>query len=79
MKCLRALYELIDTNKSPGCSKMLLQTIYRKSGKLKLNPNLLKSGSDSGPLFELGLIEQDKHNNVVLTDKAREIIQQTNL
>ena len=75
MNCLRALYKLIDANGFPGCSKMLLRTIYKKDGKLKLGPNLLETGSDSGPLFKLGLITQDKHSYISLTDKAREIIQ----
>lgn len=74
MKCLSEIYAILDANGAPGCSKIFIKTVFRKKGALKLSPDNLKSGSDSGPLLKLGLIEQDSFNNVELSEKARKLI-----
>ena len=71
MKCLHRLYARIENNGFPGCCKEFLKQVYIKKGKLKIDPDLLQRGSDSGPLLKLEIIEQDPNNNKVdLTKEA---------
>ncbi len=74
MKCLNKLFKIIDINCFPSCCKAFLVQVYIKKGRLKYDPGLLQSGTDSGPLVKLGLIEQGVDNRVDLTNAARKMI-----
>ena len=74
MKCLHRLFRIIDANCFPSCCKEFLIKVYKKGGKLKYDPVLLRTGSDSRPLLELGFIVQDTDTRVDVTDYARELI-----
>lgn len=71
MKCLSKLYNILDANGEPGCSKSFLKQVFRKKGKLKMDPHQLKNGTDSGPLLKHNIIQQDEDGRVDLTDEAR--------
>ncbi|MBU0572476.1 hypothetical protein KKH23_03575 [Patescibacteria group bacterium] len=70
MKCLRELYTILDNNAVPGCSKVFLRRVLKKNGRMICRANLLKNGSDTRPLLELEIIEQDKGGGVHLTPKS---------
>ena len=74
MKCLSRLYNILDVNGEPGCSKSFLKQVFRKKGKLKMAPHQLRNGTDSGPLLKHNIIQQDDEDRVDLTDEARAII-----
>ena len=74
MKCLRRLYKILDVNGEPSCSKNFLKQVFKKNGKLKIAPHLLKIGTDSRPLLKHGIIFQNKDDRVDLTDEARAMI-----
>jgi hypothetical protein len=74
MKCLSRLYNILDANREPGCSKNFLKQVYRMKGKLKIAPHLLETGTDSRPLLKHNIIQQDEDGRVDLTDEARAIM-----
>jgi hypothetical protein len=74
MKCLHRLFDHIDKNRFPGICKEFVITVYKRKGKLTLDPILLQTGSDSGPLLQIGIIEQNMDNKVDFTDSARAMI-----
>ena len=74
MKCLSKLYNILDANGEPGCSKSFLKQVFRKKGKLKMTPHQLKTGTDSRPLLKHNIIQQDDEDRVDLTDEARAIM-----
>ncbi len=78
MKCLSKLYKILDASAEPGCSKDLLQQIFKNNGKFFIPHGLMSTSTDSGPLVRHGLIERNKNGKIGLTRKAREIINQTN-
>lgn len=74
MRRLSKLYNILDANGEPGCSKSFLKQVFRRRGKLKIAPHLLETGTDSRPLLKHGLIQQCTEGLVSLTEKAREMI-----
>jgi len=74
MKCLSKLYNILDVNGEPGCSKSFLKQVFKRKGKLKIAPHLLETGTDSRPLLKHNIIQQDEDGRVDLTDEARAIM-----
>lgn len=74
MKCLSRLYEILDDNGESGCSKSLLKQIYRRNGKFTMPEDIMRTNADSGPLVKHELIERNKKGKLVITDKARGMI-----
>ncbi len=74
MRRLSRLYNYLDINRMPGCSKDFLKNVFRKDGELTLPPENLENGTDSRPLLEHGLIQQCTRGKVSLTKKARKMM-----
>lgn len=70
MKRLQKLFDFIELNGLPGCCKTFSVQVFKRKGQLKLDPVLLQTGTDSGPLLEFGLIKQNDDNKVDFTEMA---------
>lgn len=65
---------LIDANAHPGCCKNLVRALAIGAPK-KMTSSTFTSGTDTKPLFELGLITRDPRTSEVrLSDKGKGLL-----
>jgi hypothetical protein len=78
MTGLAQIYALLDEKGCPGCTRRLIEAVYRatqKGSRIKMSREAFENGTDSRPAREHGILRREDDGGIAFTAKARGMIQ----
>jgi hypothetical protein len=78
MHALARIYQILDMAGCPRCTKALIVAVHRahlNGSRVKMSAHSFKNGTDARHASEQGLLHQLKDGTLVLTKKARSLLQ----